>query len=284
MKYFAPTTLKDAQNMLMEEEFAHILAGGTDLLVEKRSGKLRVEAVVDIKRIVELDFFRENGGVLEMGPLVTVNRLLRNGILPSPLAALLDASRVFGCYEIRNRATIAGNIAHASPGAEFGATLVALDATITVSGPHGERSVAAREFFRASGKSVLERGEVITRMGVPIEEGSSSAYVRASRVDGMDLAVVNCAVKVSGLLREGERRVNVCFGAVADVPLRVEEVERLLCREKWGEGTIHRAKIILMERISPRTTSIRARPHTKRILAGSLLEEALTVIEERLRA
>ncbi|MGQ9615468.1 MAG: FAD binding domain-containing protein [Spirochaetota bacterium] len=286
MKYFSPDSLADAVEALLKYPDSHLLAGGTDLLVEKRSGKIRVETVVDLKRIEGLDKIETLPEGVQIGALVTVNRLLEKCPLLPGLEALKDAGKVFGCYEIRNRATIGGNIAHASPGAEYASTMVALNATFRIFGPSGVHEVPAEAFFTGPGRSILKRGEILIAMIVPLVPGSASAYVRASRVDGMDLAVINCALYVSNQDGGDGKGVRVCFGAVAEKPLRIIEIEKILSEGKWeGENLLKnvlKCKEILMKTLSPRETSIRANPFTKKVLAGNLLEDAIGRVGERL--
>ncbi len=277
MKYYSPNTLDEAIKILSEIEGSIVFAGGTDILVERRAGKIDPPAVVDIKHIQDLNFVKIKNDHIEIGPLTTITSLLENKEIPQELEALKDAGRVFGCYEIRNRATIGGNIAHASPGGEFVSTLMALAATVYLHGPNGTRVIPIERFFRGAGKSIREENEIITMLEIPVVPHSASAYFRASRTDGMDLAIVNCAVMV----RETENNAlnfSAAFGAVAPTPLILPEVNKLL-----GTGKLEEAKRYLFENINPRATSLRATPLSKKVLVANLLEEAFRVAKERLK-
>ncbi len=277
MKYYSPNTLDEAIKILSEVEGSIVFAGGTDILVERRAGKIDPPAVVDIKRIKELNFIKAKNNKLEIGALTSINTILENEAIPPELEALKDAGKVFGCYEIRNRATIGGNIAHASPGGEFVSTLTALDAIVRLYGPEGTREIPIQKFFRGAGKSIRAKTEIITTLEIPVLPNSASAYFRASRTDGMDLAIVNCAV----MIRENENEspiVSAAFGAVAPTPLVLSEVNKLL-----SEGEIERAKKYLFENINPRATSLRATPLSKKILVTNLLDEAFLKARERLK-
>ena len=276
MKYYSPNTLDEAIKILSDIEGSIVFAGGTDILVEKRAGKIDPYAVVDIKRIGELNFIRVKDNSIEIGPLATITSIIESRTIPIQLEALKDAGKVFGCYEIRNRATIGGNIAHASPGGEFVSTLTALDATVFLQGPNGTREIPIHKFFIGPGKSVREKHEIITMLKIPISTHSASAYLRASRTDGMDLAIVNCALMVKKEERE-KISVRAAFGAVAPIPLTLPEVNRLL-----GAGKIDEAKKYLFEYINPRATSLRATPLSKKILITNLLEETFLTAKGRL--
>ena len=199
MKYLIPHSLKEASELLIDNENSFILAGGTDLLIEKRSGKITPDAVIDLKRINHEELYLSEivvkNGKLEIGALVTVTQLLEYGNLPSELASLIDAGKKFGCYEIRNRATLAGNLAHASPGSEYGSTLISLDAEVEIFNSKGVKNISVESIYAGAGRNALKRGDIITKIIIPVIENSGSAYFRASRVDGMDLAIINCALR-----------------------------------------------------------------------------------------
>ncbi len=282
MKYYAIKSLEEAIKLLSETEGAIILAGGTDIIVEKRAGKISPQALIDIKRIRGLDFIRIENDSLQLGPLTTITSILESKTIPPQLKALKDAAQNFGCYEIRNRATIGGNIAHASPGAEFGSTLLALGATIELTGERGKiRKVPIKDFFTGAGKSVAKTSEIVTMIEIPISKTSASAYLRASRTDGMDLAIVNCCVFIDADNNNNNTSYNsvtAAFGAVASTPIILPEVNQLL-----SNGNIKVAKEFLFNNINPRATSLRAKPLTKKILVSNLLEEAFYKTKNRLQ-
>ncbi len=287
MKYIVPHSLNEAGKLLLNTGNSMLLAGGTDLLVDKRAGKVSPEAVIDIKRIDNLDSIDLRENRLEIGALATVNDLLRYKSLPEEMEALHDAGKEFGCYEIRNRATIAGNLAHASPGAEFGSTLITLDAEVEIFSIRGIRNLPVENLYLKAGKTVLERGEIITSIIIPLKNNSASSYFRISRINGMDLAVINCALQ--GFYdKGGGLNYRVCLGAAAPVPLRLPEVEKMLSRiDKSTTDTSSKVlsdiKDYLLKTLDPRASSLRAAPFTKKVLAGNLLEDAYYKIRERVK-
>ncbi|NOY09516.1 MAG: hypothetical protein GXP33_11830 [Spirochaetes bacterium] len=287
MKYLVPHSLAEASELLLDTGNSMLLAGGTDLLVEKRAGRISPEAVIDIKRIDNLDRITLQENRLVIGALATITDLLRYKSLPEELEALHDAGKEFGCYEIRNRATIAGNLAHASPGAEFGSTLIALNAEAEIFSIRGIRNLPVENLYIKAGKTVLERGEIIAKIIIPLRNNSASSYFRASRVNGMDMAVINCALQ--GFYdnnKTGGLNYRVCLGAAASVPVRLPEVEKMLSRI---DGTAARSsevfsgiKSYLLKTLNPRALSLRAAPFTKKVLAGNLIEDACCKVRERL--
>ena len=292
MKYLIPHSLKEASELLIDNENSFILAGGTDLLIEKRSGKITPNAVIDLKRINHEELYLSEivvkNGKLEIGALVTVTQLLEYGNLPSELASLIDAGKKFGCYEIRNRATLVGNLAHASPGSEYGSTLISLDAEVEIFNSKGVKNISVESLYTGAGRNALKRGDIITKIIIPVIENSGSSYFRASRVDGMDLAIINCALRGIYDRNTSKTSYRVSFGAVAPVPIRFPQIEEMLSniennRPESAKEVLAEAKQFFLKTLNPRATSLRAAPLTKKILAGNLLEDAYKKVKERLK-
>ena len=276
--YYCPKTLDDACKLLHDIEDACILAGGTDLLVKIRDGKHTAPAVVDIKAVQELQKISIDGDQLVIGALATVTDLLlwleKN---PHPQLDLLkEAGQVFGCLEIRHRATVCGNIAHASPGAEFGSPMYVLEATAVIHGPNGERTLPVAEFYKGPTWNALEKGELLKALRVPIPpKDAKSHYRRSSRIKGMDLASMNVALLVLSPEKEDERQIRIAMGAVWKVPLRAKEVEDLL---SGGPVTLEKLKEAgqkLSDSINPRASSLRATPEYKKAMVAHITEDGL---------
>jgi CO/xanthine dehydrogenase FAD-binding subunit len=276
--YHSPTSFDEACELLATLPAAAVLAGGTDLLVKIRDGKHRVANVVDIKRIRGLGRIDREGDELVVGALATVTDLLRTPELSAEpgLALLLEAGRLFGCEEIRHRATICGNIAHASPGAEYGSPLYVLEARCLLHGKRGERTIPVADFYRGPGRSALEPGEILAALRIPIPPRSSrSAYLRRARVRGMDLAALNLALLVQDAAEPAARRVRVAMGAVAGTPIRAPGVEALLSSGPLTKERLVEAQRLLAGGIDPRPTSLRATPAYKKAMVAHLLEAGL---------
>lgn len=276
--YHRPRTLAEACALGASLESAAYLAGGTDLLVKIRDGKQRTRHVIDLKHVAGLERVRRDGEHLVIGALATVTDLLHaEEVHAEPgLAVLGDAGRLFGCDEIRHRATVCGNVAHASPGAEYGSPMFVLEALCVVHGPTGERTLPVADFYRGPGQSALGAGEVLTALRVPIApRPCASAYLRRSRVRGMDLAGLNLALLVLDANDPARRRVRVALGAVAGTPIRAPEVEALLSGGPITAERLERARALLGSGINPRPTSLRASPEYKKAMVAHLLQDGL---------
>ena len=274
--YFCPRDLAETLALLVQRPEASVLAGGTDLLVNMRRGGLRPPSVVDIKKLEECRGIVWKDDHLSLGALATFNEVLRSRVVKKHFPLLVDAARLMGCYEIRERATIGGNVVNASPGAEWGSPLAVLEAQVAIAGPQGSRQMPIGQFWRGVGATDLGPGELLTRILIPgLPAGSRSTYLRCSRVQGMDLASVNVAVVVIRPRKPESREVRVAMGAVAPTPIRAKEVEALLRGQEITQQLLVRMREQIQKGLAPRATSLRASPAYKKEMVGVLVEMAL---------
>lgn len=229
--YQRPQSLGEAFELLLHDE-AVALAGGTDLLVAIRRHKARPGLVVDLKSVAEIgDEIELDGDRLRIGGQVVMSRLTANEHVNSHFPALAMAASVVGSVQIRNRATLAGNLCNASPAADTPPALLAYRAIVTIAGPGASRDVPVEEFFVGPGSTVLGPGEVLTAVELPLPTTRvGSAFARVTRRKGVDLASVNlaCALEPSGRARFG-------FGAVGPTPLMGEAtLDELASDEGWA--------------------------------------------------
>jgi CO/xanthine dehydrogenase FAD-binding subunit len=217
--YVQPGTLDAAIGMLSESgPDARLLAGGTDVLVRLRSGHMRPRVVIDIKCIDALDEgIARVENSLRIGARCTVTTLLAHDEVRATFPALIEAARVVGSVQIRNRATIVGNICNASPAADTAPALIAYGAIVNIAGSGGMRQIPVAEFFRGPGRTVLARDELVASIDLPLPSAAvGAAFTRLTRRRGVDLATLTvcCAVTEAGGVRIG-------LGAVAPTPLLV---------------------------------------------------------------
>jgi carbon-monoxide dehydrogenase medium subunit len=279
-EYVRPASLHEAVALLDRHGAgAKLLAGGTDLLVRVRSGHTRPAVVVDLKQAEGLDdVIAPVGSVLRIGARAVMTDILLNADVRRRFPALVDAARVVGSVQIRNRATLAGNICNASPAADTAPALLVYDAAVNLAGPSGSRRVPLREFFTGPGRTVLAQGELVTSIELPIPDRPLGAsFARLTRRRGVDLAslIVSCAIETGGTVR-------VALGAVAPTPIlvsdRLEQLEDLDRDAKKVEA--------LIERVAGRTSPIsdvRAGRDYRAAMTAVLVRRALRSAAERLR-
>lgn len=201
-----------------------LLAGGTDLLVRLKRAQQGVGRVINLKRIAALRGIVEEDATTSIGALATLDEIARAGLIQARHPLLVETVLLMASTQVRNLATVGGNLANGSPAADLAPPLLCLDAELRVAGPGGERSIPIRDFFRAPGKTALAPDEILVRIVVPVRAGRG-AFLKFSPRNAMDLAVVSVACFAS----DGVRRV--ALGAVAPTPFLVpdspEEAARL---------------------------------------------------------
>jgi CO/xanthine dehydrogenase FAD-binding subunit len=272
-EYLKPSSLEEASKLLMDCKNSMILAGGTELMVSIRNGNHSPERVVDVKEIPELAGIRWEDGHLFVGASNTWTDIMINKTLAENFPAFMQAAKVFGCSEIRNRATLGGNICNASPGAEAGGPCMVYEAKVKIWGSGKERIIPINEFFTGPGKNSIQQGEIMTGILLPLlPEGSRSAYRRITRVKGQDLAT--CAITIA-IINPDEietRRFRVGFSAVMRTPARSPELEEILSGKVITPEVLKSAKLWLRENLQPRASSLRGTPDYKRDAMGGMLE------------
>lgn len=206
-KYLAPTTRPELLGMLAEYgSNAKILAGGTDLLVNIRNGLSRPRYVINIKRVDGFSgiTWSEREGLV-IRPTVTINEILSDERIRRDFPLLAICAHDLASYQVRNRATVIGNVVNASPCSDMAPALLCLDARAVISSKRGERQVPFRDFFTGVKKTVLAPDEILERILVPQESAKArGGYHKLKRINGHDLGIVGVALsKLKGTMRLG---------------------------------------------------------------------------------
>ncbi len=277
--YYSPATLDEALSAL--KTGAQVLAGGTDLLNDIKTAGLEPRALVYVLGIEELEFIRFNGrsdGGLHIGAAARLADIESHPQVVERYQALQEAVNVIGGRQIRNMATLAGNLCNGSPGADTPPPLIVLGARVEIAWKNGSgeiqrQTVSLEQFFTGPKKTVLEPGQLLTSVFIPDPPKSSGqAFRRLARVR-LDVAKINCAVF---LKRQGEKIVEarVAMGSVAATPVRAPSVEQALAGRKAGKVLFEKASAKVLEDILP-ITDIRSTEAYRRQVAPVLVREAL---------
>lgn len=274
--YFEPATLDETMALLARHgRSADLMAGGTDLLVEIKEQIRRPAAVINLKKIPDLaDLACDAATGLRIGALVTIRSIETSGPVQRLYPALAQAARDIGSIQIRNRATVAGNVCRASPSADTLPPLIAYGARIEIVGPPGPRSVALADFFTGPGKTVLGEGEIVTALVLPPPpELAGSDYIKHGRRKAMELATVGVAV---ALRRDGDvcRDVRIVLGAVAPTPIRARAAEALLEGSMPDDTTIAAAGHAARDESRP-ISNVRASADYRRAMVAVLTRRAV---------
>lgn len=277
--YHEPRSLTEAVALLKTHgPAARVLAGGTDLLVQMKLGKVQAQHLVNIFKIPELRFLTESRG-LRIGPLVVHRDLEKSPLVREKFSALFEAARSVTSVQIRAMGTLGGNICHASPAADSSPALIALGAKVKIAGSGETRMLSLEDFFVGPGKTDLKPGELLAEIQVP-EPGnaSGSAFLKLTRV-AADLAKVNVAAFVQ---REKDacRECRIASGAVAPTPVRLRKAEEILRGRRLDENLCRLAGEKAAEEIQP-ITDIRSTAWYRREAIKVLVRDALREAWER---
>jgi carbon-monoxide dehydrogenase medium subunit len=275
-EYFEPRSLPEAVALLVRYGGrAQPLAGGTDLLVELKEQLRHADCVVNIKKIPGIDELRfDPRQGLRIGALATTRDIELSSVAQKHFPSLVQAVRELGSIQVRNRATVIGNVCRASPSADTLPPLIADQASVFIRGEHGERSLPLEEFFTGPGKTVLRPGELVTEIVVPAPAPhTGKVYIKHGRRKAMELATVGVAVTAT---RDGD--VRIALGAVAPTVIRARKAERMLSGKRIDGALIEAAARAATEEASP-ISNVRAsaayRREMVRVLTKRALQQAL---------
>ncbi|MDP2644672.1 MAG: FAD binding domain-containing protein [Desulfobacterales bacterium] len=245
-EYLTPETLDSAVSLHQAHgDRAMYIAGGTDVMVKIKSGKIAPDYLISLRHInsgKEIVLNRETGE-LSISAFATHRMLEKSQLIRLHYPILYDAVRNIGSVQIRNVATIGGNIVNAVPSADGAIPLLALDAAVEIYGSKGKRRVDLVHFFEGPGQTVLEPGEIVTKIVAPaLLPRTGGAYKKFGRREAMELPILGVGVLLSLKKDSGKcARVRICLGVAAPTPMRAVEAERFLQGKKVDEETLHRA-------------------------------------------
>ena len=250
--YHAPATVEEACRLLAKHgREASPLAGGTDLLVKMKHRRIVPKVIVDLKRISGMDaiVYNQDEG-LRVGALATIQSLKNSVVVKRNCKLLAAAAGVESSVQIRNVATIGGNIANASPAADAPLALIALGASVVLERSGNSRRILLEEFFTGPGKTVLEQGEIIREIHIPpLPPGSGGAYLKHA-LRRTDIAIVSAAVFVK--LEEDQcQDIRMSLGSVAPTAFRAKRAEGILRSERITAGLVEKAAQTAMEESRP---------------------------------
>ena len=242
MRYEAPETLSAALSLLAQGGgTARVLAGGTDLLVQMRAGRVAPTLLVDIKHIAELRAIAPLDGGWCVGAAVTGMELIEHESFGEAWPGVVEAVRVIGSIQVKGRATLAGNLCNASPAADSVPALIAADALVTLAGPRGRREVPVGQIATGPGRTCLAPDEILTSFRFAARPPrSGDAYLRFTPRTEMDIAVVGAGVSLTLDAGGVCRAARVSLGAVADRALLVPEAAATLVGTPIDDAALQR--------------------------------------------
>jgi CO/xanthine dehydrogenase FAD-binding subunit len=274
-----PETIQQAVRAL-QGRGAVAFAGGTDLIPAMQRGEARPQVLVNLKGLSDLRGIRRVRGGIRIGALTRVSEVLESALVAAEFPLLVAVARDFGSAQIRNLATIGGNLCNAAPSADLALPLLALDARLAIRGPGGSREIPVSEFFRGVNRPALARAEVLTAIIIPRAPArTGAAHAKLGIRQAMDLAFVSVAAALT-LRTDGRkcRRVRIALGAVAPKPMRATMAEAKLEGEPLTLALLEEAAELAASECRP-ISDLRAgrdyRRKMTRVLVRRVLREAL---------
>ena len=274
-----PQSLEDCLKVLADRgPDAKLLAGGTDLLPQMKNGALKPALVVDLSAIGRLRRIDNGQAGLRIGAAVTARELELSPAVRGAYAAIAESAALVGSIQVRNLATLGGNLCNAAPSADMAPPLVALEAQAVIAGPGGERRVPVADFFTGVRKTVLAPNELLVELVVPAPGAHSGGqYLRHTPRRELDIAVVGVASQLA--MANGRcAKARISLASVAPTPVRAIAAERALEGQVVTADLIERAAALAIEAakpISDQRGSVEFRTHLVRVLTRRTLTAAL---------
>jgi carbon-monoxide dehydrogenase medium subunit len=240
VNYEAPSSVDDAVKILAGASgLAKVLSGGTDLLVQLRSGRIKPDLIVDTKRIPGMIGIREEGGFFIVGAATPGVMLSGHEALEHAWPGIVEGADLIGSTQIQGRASLAGNLCNASPAADSVPAVIAARTICVIAGPNGKRETPAESICTGPGRTSLQKGEFIVEFKIPKPKPHQcDAYLRFIPRTEMDIAVVGCGVNVTLDAGGTCTDARVVLGAVAPTTVLVEDAAKALIGHKLDEPTL----------------------------------------------
>ncbi len=247
-RYLAPTSLAHALAALGERGGATVLAGGTDLMPQLHAGRMRLAGtLLNIRRVPGLDRVDSSGGALSLGTLTTLATLLTHPLVQRHAPLLALAADHFACDQIRNVATLGGNVCNASPAGDLLTPLLALDAELELASLAGDGTVRLRSmpidgFFTGPGRTRRAADELLTAVRLPpLPAGQLTRFYKSGSRPALDIATISVAFSAQRDAAGRLRGVRLALGAVGPTPCRARRTEALLEGQLLDAGLAARA-------------------------------------------
>jgi CO/xanthine dehydrogenase FAD-binding subunit len=275
INYLAPADWNEALDIKTNRPDAFPLAGGTDILLQMKEGRRRVESLISLRRVQDAHALRHEESALILGPTVKAAQLEQDSHIQSAYTALAMGAHLIGSVQIRNMATVGGNLCNAAPSADMAPPLLVYDTQAIIASVNQERRVALTDFFLGPGRTVLAPNELLTALILPHAPArSGSYYLRHTPRAWMDIAVVGVAALVTLDHADHVVSARIALGAVAPVPVRALEAENLLIEQTLSDELLDEVGEAAAQAAQP-IDDLRASAAFRRHLVSVLTQRAL---------
>ena len=272
-EFHRPQTVDQALALLGQDKTAKLLAGGTDLVIALNERAIHPGALIDLSGVGELNRVYEEGDVLHIGAGTTFTGLQFSPLVAKYCPALCEAAGQMGAVQVRNRATIGGNVANAATAADGVPALIAMDAVAVIKSPNGARTLPVSEVLTGINQTCLEKDELITEFQMKAQPGAAKVFQKIGRRKALAISRINLAL-CAQMDGKTVRSIRVAVGAVGKTCYRVREVEDFLAGKALAPATIAQAAE-LMDDVVARNLAGRSTTPYKRRIAWAVLKQGL---------
>ncbi|MDL2258712.1 xanthine dehydrogenase FAD-binding subunit XdhB [Eubacteriales bacterium OttesenSCG-928-K08] len=253
---YEASSVENAVELLQEHPDAIVIAGGSDVLIKIREGKLAGCSLVSLQKLDELRGVNmDEDGTLRILPLTSFSHITKNPLIQEHINVLGEAVDMVGGPQIRNIGTIGGNTCNGVTSADSGSTLVAYDAIMEITGPNGKRQLPISEFYVKAGKVALEPAEILTAILIPKESYNNCKghYIKYAMRNAMDIATLGCSVNVRlSQDKKTVERLRIAYGVAGPVPMRAPTAEAKGAGKPASEETAALVAKAALEDVNPR--------------------------------
>jgi xanthine dehydrogenase FAD-binding subunit len=281
---YEATSVQNAVELLRDHPAAILIAGGSDVLIKMREGKLAGAELVSIYKLDELrEVSLDPDGTLRIGPMTSFSHATKSPVLQKYMPVLGEAADTAGGPQLRNIGTLGGNICNGVTSADTASTEIAYDAVLEIRSAAGTRKMSIHDFYKGPGKVALESGELLTAILIPKEsyENCYGYYIKYAMRNAMDIATIGCSVNV--VLSEDKKtieRARIAYGVAGPVPMRTRTAEAALAGKPVGAEAIEIAGREVLNDVTPRT-SWRATADFRRQIISETARRGLKAAIER---
>lgn len=280
---YEATSVRHAVELMQEHPSAVLIAGGSDVLIKMREGKLAGAELISLYKLDELrEVTMEPDGALRIGPMTSFSHATKSPLLQQYMPALGEAADTVGGPQLRNIGTLGGNICNGVTSADTASTQLAYDAMLEITGKDGMRKISIHEFYKGVGKVDLAPGELLTGILIPKEsyENCYGYYMKYAMRNAMDIATIGCSVNVVlSADKKTIQRVRISYGVAGPVPMRARTAEAAVNGQPVSEATIELVGNAVLNDVNPRTSWRASADFRKQIISETARRSLRAAVE-----
>ena len=280
---YEATSVQNAVELMQAHPSAVLIAGGSDVLIKMREGKLAGAELISLYKLDELrEATMDPDGALRIGPMTSFSHATKSPLLKQYMPVLGEAADTAGGPQLRNIGTLGGNISNGVTSADTASTEVAYDAIVEITGVNGTRKISIHDFYKGVGKVDLAPGELLTGILIPKEsyENCYGYYIKYAMRNAMDIATIGCSVNVVlSADHKTIQRVRISYGVAGPVPMRARTAEAALSGQPVGEEAIKLIGDAVLGDVNPRTSWRASADFRKQIISETARRGLRAAIE-----